>query len=412
MARLPLPARLDNLTRQVLGRGEKEYFLGDLQDNAHLLSEAVAGQNVLVIGGAGSIGSGTVRQLARLGPSCLHVVDRDENGLAELVRDLRSDSDSPGLADLRTLPLDFGSPLMQRFVLSGRGYDVVLNFAALKHVRSEKDTCSLIQLLETNLCALSRALTWLLDVRIPHRLFSVSTDKAANPVSLMGASKRAMEDIAFAVAARGVGVTSARFANVAFSSGSLLDSFRNRLAKRQPIAVPQDTYRFFLTLEEAGRLCLLASLVAPPGHVVVPCSDFRATPSRLDEIAVAFLRAHGLQPRFHRVEAEARASVATDITAGSYPILLTERDTSGEKAREEFAGSGERLVPIGFEELEGIPHLSGGAAREREALLAEVESIWRDASLPISKEDLIGRLKRIVPSFTHTETGRHLDERM
>ena len=399
-------------TRRILGRPEKDYFLTDLRARADALSSALLGRRVLVVGGAGSIGSATVRQLAGFSPAALHVVDVDENGLAELVRDLRSQPAGLGVGDFRTLPVDFGSPVLRRFLDEGDGYDFVLNFAALKHVRSEKDVCSLLQLLETNVLKVARLLGWLRAGGSRARFFTVSTDKAANPVSLMGASKRIMEDVAFGAGTDGFAVSSARFANVAFSSGSLLDAFVHRLEKGQPLAVPAGTRRFFVTLEEAGRLCLLAATVAPPGHLVVPGAEFRAVDHRLEDVAVAFVRAHGLEPRWHDDEASARARVAEERAAGRYPVLRTRRDTSGEKPYEEFVGDGEQVVALGFRELEAVRHRPVASAECRQAFLTDLQRWIDDPSLPVGKAELVRRVEAVVPRLQHAETGRTLDDRM
>lgn len=398
-------------TRRILGRPDIDYFVADLRAHSDALARALRGRRVLVIGGAGSIGSATLRELVPFAPAALHVVDIDENGLAELVRDLRSRPSGLPVEDFRALPLDFGSPIMQRFLEAGAAYDFVLHFAAFKHVRSEKDVCSLLQLLETNVSKVARLVDWL-AARGRARFFAVSTDKAANPVSLMGASKRVMEDVAFAAAERGLAVSSARFANVAFSSGSLLESFVNRLAKGQPLAVPADTRRFFVTLEEAGRLCLLAAVAAPPGHLVVPGAEFRAVDHRLEDVAAAFLRAHGLEPRLYDDEGTARERVPADRATGRYPLLRTARDTAGEKAYEEFVGEGEELVALGFRELQAVLHRPASPAHCRAAFLADLQRLLSDPALPVDKAGLVGRMQGVVPALAHVETGRTLDARM
>jgi FlaA1/EpsC-like NDP-sugar epimerase len=399
-------------TRRVLGRPDKEYFLQDRLASNDRLQQTLGGRRVLVIGGAGSIGSATVREIAAFAPAALHVVDTDENALAELVRDLRSQRAGLGVPDFRALPIDFGSPLMRRLLLEERAYHVVLNFAALKHVRSEKDVCSLLQLLETNVVRVARLLCWLREPGAAARFFTVSTDKAANPVSLMGASKRIMEDVAFSRGVEGPAVCSARFANVAFSNGSLLDSFVNRLAKRQPVSVPRDTRRFFVTLEEAGRLCLLAAAASEPGHIVVPGAGFRAVDHRLEDVAARFLREHGLEPRIYDDEEAARQGVLDDHAAGRYPLLLTRRDTSGEKAYEEFVGEGEETLPLGFRELEGVRHRPSATPECLASFVSEIERLVGDPHRAVRKSDLVDAMRRVVPRLAHVDTGRTLDERM
>jgi FlaA1/EpsC-like NDP-sugar epimerase len=241
----PTTTRINDLARLATGR-EKELFTEDIDRFRTELTQRIGGSRILVIGGAGSIGAATVRSLVPFGARSLHVVDQNENTLVELVRDLRSRFDASKLPDFRTLPLNFGSPIMERFLMEEEPYDFVLNFAALKHVRSEKDCCSILQMLDTNVVKPAYLLKWLVNRGGLRGYFCVSTDKAANPVNLMGASKRLMEHVIFSgevAECRDVKITSARFANVAFSDGSLLQGWLMRLSQGQPLAVPRDTRR-------------------------------------------------------------------------------------------------------------------------------------------------------------------------
>lgn len=242
-----------DLERRIVGR-PSSLFAADMNDNAEALAQVVRGRSILVVGGGGSIGSATTELLVELRPARLHVVDISENYLAELVRSVRNGSYAVGAVDFQTLPIDFGSAIMQRFLQENGPYDVVLNFAALKHVRSEKDPYSLLQMIDTNVVRQARFRRWLTETGCG-RYFVVSTDKAANPTSLMGATKRLMEDVLFDARPEGAFVcTSARFANVAFSNGSLLQSFLCRLAARQPLAAPCDTRRYFISRRESRDL--------------------------------------------------------------------------------------------------------------------------------------------------------------
>jgi FlaA1/EpsC-like NDP-sugar epimerase len=336
------------------------------------------------------------------------VVDLDENGLAELVRDLRAQSEGP-VADMRFLPLDYGSTLMLRLLGTAKPYDLVLNFAALKHVRSEKDELSLLQMLDTNLVKHRRFRGWVERQASPVRYFAVSTDKAANPSSMMGASKRLMEDVIFDDAASG-DTTSARFANVAFSNGSLLQSWLIRLSKGQPLVAPRETQRYFVTLREAGEICLLAACCAPDRHLAFPRLDPAKHLRRLDELVSEVCAFFGLEPVIYADENDAKRSVQREREHGRYPILFTALDTSGEKPYEEFVAAGESLVDIKMRSLLAVRHTA--AHYDVQGMLDEIERVVMNASHPIRKEDLVARFEAILVQFRHVETGRNLDQRL
>ena len=404
---------LEELSTLATGR-TAPLFAPDLERRTEDIRDHLAGKRVLVIGGAGSIGAATIRAMATFQPRTAHVVDTDENGLAELVRDLRSGRDTPLPADFRLLPLDFGSSIMRRFLAEQAPYDYVLNFAAIKHVRSEKDLYCLLQMLATNVLKPARLLRWLAERGGTTSYFCVSTDKAANPTSLMGASKRLMEHAAFSgEAATGFAarVASARFANVAFSNGSLLQSFLQRLEKRQALAAPIETRRYFISLTEAGQICLLAALCAPSRHLLVPRLDAATDLHDLESVAVAVLRQHHLEPRRYRIEEEARAAVDRDMAQGCYPLLLTPLDTSGEKPFEEFIGSGERAMEIGLPNLLAVPYLPAPAGAVSR-FLERMERLLADHAAPLRKEDLIAELSAVVPELQHRDRGKSLDDRM
>ncbi|MBN1612943.1 MAG: polysaccharide biosynthesis protein [Deltaproteobacteria bacterium] len=389
-------------------------FQDDFDKKRASLEQQIRGSRILVIGGAGSIGSSTVRILVPFGPSALHVVDHNENDLAELVRHLRNDLHDISSTDLRMLPLDFGSALMHRFLSDAPDYDFILNFAALKHVRSEKDVYSLLQMLDVNLVKAARFLGWLSEKQPAYRYFCVSTDKAANPVNLMGASKHLMEQLIFSreVLANPFRIaTSARFANVAFSKGSLLESFLIRLNHRQPLAAPEKTLRYFVTPLESGQICVLAAFCAPNGHLLVPNLNPDKDMTYLETMASMVLQAHGLEPRIYRDEALARKNVAEDLEEGCYPLLLTPLDTSGEKSYEEFVGAGETTVDVGMDALSGIRPISK-PADPLIAFVKYLKEVIADPDRVITKEDILERMKGLIPGFEHIETGKSLDERM
>lgn len=400
---------LTSLSARVTGR-HTSMFAGDCAMRSDELASVISGRNVLVIGGAGSIGGAAVRELLRLAPSSLHVVDHNENGLAEIARDLRNRGvDTP--QNFQLLPLDFGGPAARRLAQRG-GFDIVLNFAALKHVRSEKDVLGVLELLETNVLKQARFLEWLVESSPPTHYFAVSTDKAANPVSFMGATKRAMEHALFtstAAHSAGIRVTSARFANVAFSAGSLLESWLVRLRQGQPLAVPRDTRRFFISAPEAAEICLLA-LLAPAQHVLVPRLHAESDLLAMEHVAESVLKAFGLQPeRFHDEAAARSAALAGRLD--SYPLLITPRDTDGEKAYEEFVGHGEAAVEVGFASAVAVPYVPAPPG-EVQRFLSAVDAALLDSRIVLEKGDLGSWLSALIPSFQPISTGRRLDDRM
>lgn len=401
----------EELAALATGRGS-DLFEDDLGRNLGEIRDRLRASRILVLGGAGSIGASTVALLSQFAPSALHVVDQNENSLAELVRDLRSRSEGLEIADFQALPLDFASPLMLRFLGSQRPYQFVLNFAALKHVRSEKDVCSLLQMLDTNLLKPLRCWNWICAMGSAPEYFSVSTDKAADPANLMGASKRLMERVMFSGGMSGSGrVTSARFANVAFSNGSLLESFLRRFEKRQPLVCPRDTYRFFLSLRESGQICALAAIVGLDRHIVIPRLS-PATDSRpLNEIAAAFLRSKGLEPMIYDQEPSARASVGRDLLRNRYPLLLTDRDTAGEKQCEIFVGHGEAAVEFGMSRLLAV-RPAPAADGLLPGFLDRLELMISDASARVTKGHIVELVARVLPEFHHLESAKTLDQRM
>lgn len=375
---------------------------------------AVAGRRVLVVGGAGSIGGATVLELAALGPAAIAVVDPNENNLAELLRSVRC-AEKPFAGDLSVQPLDAGSPVFRAWLERQPPFDLVWSFAALKHVRSERDPYSLARLLDVNLLLHHRLLGWCRQLghgRVG--VFLVSTDKAADPVSLMGASKRAMErllwahaDGAFATAPPLPRATTTRFANVLFSDGSLPWSMLQRLEKQQPLAAPADVRRFLVSPRESGHLCLLAALRAPHRHVLVPRLDPQRDAQTFVTVAEAVLAERGLRPHVVRSEADARQP----SPAGAWPLLLTTTDTSGEKDMERFVASDERAADIVLASADAVP---GGAvdADTIAELLDWIAAIASGRAAPPEKAEITARLGRVVPGLLHRETGRTLDGRM
>jgi FlaA1/EpsC-like NDP-sugar epimerase len=387
-----------------------DLFEQDWRTRRSEIEAAISGRRLLVIGGAGSIGSATVKLIADFRPQALHVVDQNENNLAELVRDLRSREEGLDVRDFRTIPIDFGSPVMRRFVASESSYDLILNFAAIKHVRSEKDTCSVLQMLDTNVVKPARFLQWMRDRGADSAYFSISTDKAANPVNLMGASKRLMEHVLFADG-HGSRRMSSRFANVAFSDGSLLASFIKRLEKRQPIACPEETRRFFISMREAGEICVLAAACAPNRSIAIPRMDSEKDLRTLDQIAAMFLSLQGFEPRIYRDEQQARMKMGDDLRSGYYPLLLTALDTAGEKPYEEFVGDGEEGDEFGMSNLLAVRYAPVPADSVAK-FVDEMEKLVADPNCNIEKRDLVRMMGVVVPELRHNEQRTHLDQRM
>jgi nucleoside-diphosphate-sugar epimerase len=395
---------MDELAVLATGRSE-DLFAEDLSRHSHKIRTQLEGSRVLVLGGAGSIGSSTVTRLSEFDPACLHVVDHNENALAELVRDLRSRSGGLRVHDFRAVPIDFGSPIMLRFLKTGLPYDWVFNFAALKHVRSDKDVCSLLQMFDTNLLKPLACWRWLEETGSTPFYFSVSTDKAAEPANLMGASKRIMEHLMFCeqgLMSSAKRATSARFANVAFSNGSLLESFVRRFEKRQPLAAPQ---------KEAGQICLLAAACGPHRHIMIPNLNPREDTKLLEDIAVAFLRHKGLEPHIYQEEETARASVSRDLLSNRYPLLLTDLDTEGEKSSETFADQEEEIVEIGMSRILAVPYRPIPAELLHN-FLRVIADFVSSPNQPVDKRSIIEAVAKVIPEFNYLHRPLTLDQRM
>ena len=389
-------------------------FAPDMEAHADALRAAVEGKRVLAVGGAGSIGSETVKVLAGFAPAALHVVDQNENALAELVRQFRSRPGGLGVADFRTLPLDYGSAAMRQ-LLESEPYNRVLNFAAIKHVRSEKDVFSILQMLDTNIVKQARFRAWLAETQPDADYFSVSTDKAANPVSFMGATKRIMEHVLFD-RARESGmrgrVNTARFANVAYSNGSLLQSFQNRLGRGEALAAPRGIRRYFVSLEESGQICTLASILAPHATIAVPKLDPEAHLVSLQSVAERFLEAHGLRARHFESESEALGAVEACRARGEWPLLLTPADTAGEKPYEEFVGEGETREEMGLGALAAVGYVSPPTGASVEDVVRELAAVVA-GERSTDKAGVKALIARLEPRFqqAHIDAQANLDQR-
>ena len=398
---------LDQFISQKVTRRDESLFLRDIEAHRQELRQAVGGASVCVIGGAGSIGSSFIKALLPFRPGKLVVVDLNENGLAELTRDLRSTEGLFVPQEYRTYTLNFADPIFSRIFREERGFDIVANFSAHKHVRSEKDKYAVQALIENNDLKAKRLMD-LLCLFPPKHFFCVSTDKAANPVNVMGASKRIMEEMVMAYSGC-FKVTTARFANVAFSNGSLPDSWLHRMRKKQPLAAPNDVRRYFVSPEESGQICLLACILGRSGEVFFPKLD-EGQMLTFSSICDDFLKAEGLRKMECRDDAEARLFASRmPYGSGTCPVVYTGSDTTGEKAFEEFYVPGESTDMGRFHAL-GV--IEAGAHRpmaEVEAFFEELETLFRG---DFTKEDVVAAIRGFVPNFEHEEKGRNLDEKM
>jgi FlaA1/EpsC-like NDP-sugar epimerase len=382
---------------------------GDWAARRAEIADQLAGASVLVVGAAGTIGAAAVRQLLELGPARLELVDIDENGLARLARDIRSRGLGAGAA-IGFNALDFaGWPGLSLTEAAGP-FDLVLNFAAVKHVRSEKNRFTLLHMIDVNVVRQRRFALHLAEKRLARRAFVVSTDKAADPASFMGATKLLLEAVAFAAAdAPGAPIaTAARFANVAYSSGSLLESYIQRFEAGQALATPKDTRRYFIAARDAARICLLAQLACGTGRVAIPKFDPASGSVEMADTAAAFLSSRGKQAVFVENPAEAAALAARGGEA--WPVLLTPRDTAGEKEVEVFRGHGETIEPLNFAALEAlVPSPVDARALDTavDALAALVEGRRTgDAS------EIEAVIAGVLPGFAHVAAEARLDDRI
>ncbi len=396
----------EQLVSTVVGRSTS-LFDADLGEHGAEVKRRFSGSRVMVVGAAGSIGSAVVRHVIAYGPSMLSLVDPNENGLVELVREARSGRVAVP-PEFETHAVELGSIEFEHLLRATGPLDFVLNLAALKHVRSERDPFTLMRMLETNVLGLDRALDIVATTGV-RKLFSVSSDKAVNPTSLMGASKRWMERILVSHSAR-VGSSSARFANVAFSAGSLLEGFLFRLSKRQPIAAPRNVRRFFMSQSEAAELCLLASALGATNEIYVPQLSEAEHAVTLESIARKVLESAGLEPFECASEDEARSSPLLNEAAPSrWPCYFGETDTSGEKEVEELVGSLETVDRNSYRTIAVVRQPAAGAAGLRDAKL-ELERIR--ASEDWDKGSIVAAVQKAVPEFRHLERGKSLDRKM
>ena len=405
---------LDKFIGENVTMRSKSMFLDDIEANREKLTEKISGKSVLVIGGAGSIGSSFVKAILPFEPASLIVVDTNENALAELTRDLRSTKGMFVPDEYIPYPMDFASPVFEKMFRARGGFDIVGNFSAHKHVRSEKDIYSVEALIQNNVLH-AKGLLDLLAEFPPEEYFCVSTDKAANPVNIMGASKRIMEDLIFSYSDK-FPVKTARFANVAFSNGSLPAGFLARIAKLQPISAPSDVKRYFVSPEESGQICMLSCMLGENRAIFFPKLE-EAQMMTFDAIATALLKEHGYDILECNSDAEAiDKAIALKEGSKKYPVHYEVSDTSGEKAYEEFYTDTETVDMNRFKSL-GVITDKEICDRDRlYELLSNLDSAFDSgytaSGTKLDKAEIVKIIGEYLPNFSHIETGKSLDGKM
>ncbi len=391
---------------ELIGR-TKKLFIQDINTHSNELERIVSSSKFLVLGGAGSIGQAVTKEIFKRNPEKLHVVDISENNMVELVRDIRSDFGYIN-GDFRTFALDIGSIEYDAFFESDGDYDYVLNLSALKHVRSEKDPFTLMRMIDVNIFNTDKTLQQCINKGVK-KYFCVSTDKAANPVNMMGASKRIMEMFVNRKS-QDIKVSMARFANVAFSDGSLLHGFNKRIQKKQPIVAPNDIKRYFVIPEESGQLCLMSCIFGENRDIFFPKLSENLHLITFSEIAVKYLKEKGLDPILCKTEDEARALAKSLKNGNKWPCLFTSSDTTGEKDFEEFFTKKETLDLDRFHNL-GI--IKNKLTFDDDDLNMFTNTIIRlKENGNWSKNVIVDLFHQLIPDFDHKETGKYLDSKM
>jgi FlaA1/EpsC-like NDP-sugar epimerase len=393
------------IQQKITGRPQS-LLARDIEANAGKLSQLITNRSVLVIGGAGTIGSSYIKAMLPFKPGKLVVVDINENGLTELVRDCRSRQELQLPKDFKSYPVNFGDKVFEKIFRNEGPFDIVANFAAHKHVRSEKDIYSIEAMIENNVIRAKHFLDQLL-ASPPQHFFCVSTDKAANPVNIMGASKKLMEEVILAYS-KDIKITTARFANVAFSNGSLLAGFIERLMKQQPFSCPSDVRRYFVSPAESGQICLLACMLGNSGEIIFPKLDPEKDLVAFKDIALRLLQDLGYEPYECSSEEEAR-EMAANLSGNRYPVYFFESETSGEKLYEEFYTEQEDLDLDRFHALGVIKNAASRNKKELDGIINELENLFKQR---IAKDDVVRTLNKLLPTFQHIETGLNLDQKM
>jgi FlaA1/EpsC-like NDP-sugar epimerase len=378
-----------------------------LIDEFWLSKFQISSAKFLILGAAGTIGQAVTKEIFKRNPKKLHVVDISENNLVELVRDLRSEYGYIE-GDFQAFSLDIGSPIYDAFIKSDGHYDYVLNLSALKHVRSEKDPFTLMRMIEVNILNTIKTIHLAKEKGVK-KYFCVSTDKAANPVNMMGASKRIME-LFLMRESKDICISTARFANVAFSDGSLLHSFKLRMEKHQPIVAPNDVRRYFVTKEESGQLCLLSTMLGENRDIFFPKLDEKKHLVKFSDLAIEFVRSKGYEPFICFSEDEGRMLAKKLPLEGKWPCFFDESDTTGEKDFEEFFTSGETLDLHSFEHLGIIKSKLDYNEALLDDFLHQIEILRKQGSW--KKDVVVTLFKQLLPEFKHYEKGKYLDAKM
>jgi FlaA1/EpsC-like NDP-sugar epimerase len=390
----------------LIGR-ENPLFEFDILTNAKKINSIVEASSFLVIGGAGSIGQAVVKEIFKRNPLKLHVVDISENNMVELVRDIRSTFGYID-GDFRTFSLDIGSLEYDAFVKSDGKYDYVLNLSALKHVRSEKDPYTLMRMIDINVFNTIKTIRQSIE-KGAKKYFCVSTDKAANPVNMMGASKRIME-LFLMRESENIPISTARFANVAFSDGSLLHGFNQRIQKKQPIVAPNDIKRYFVTPQESGELCLMSCLLGENRDIFFPKLSENLHLITFAEIAKKYLKDLGYEPFECKTEDEARALITTLPIENKWPCLFSKSDTTGEKDFEEFYVEGEVLDLNSFPNIGIVKSNLSFNDYKLDLFIENIKSL--KCKMAWNKNEILNEFINILPSFDHKDTGKYLDSKM
>ena len=390
----------------IIGRNS-ELFKEDIYNLEEKVSLAVSNSKFLVIGGAGSIGQAVTKEIIKRNPSKLHVIDISENNMVELVRDIRS-SIGYTEGDFRTFSIDCGGPEFEALMAIEGPYDYVFNLSALKHVRSEKDPFTLMRMLMVNVFNTIETLRLARDCGAK-KYFCVSTDKAANPVNMMGASKRIMEMFLMRESTK-IDISMARFANVAFSDGSLLHGFNQRFSKKQPFSAPNDVRRYFLTPQESGELCLLSGLFGENRDIFFPKLKESLHMITFSDIAVRYLRQMGYQALQCTSEDEARDRAIELISIKQWPCYFFNSDTTGEKDFEEFFTDKEVLDMKKFQGVGIIKNKLNYDDQKLDDFYNGINTLRESAFW--GKKDIINLFYDLLPEFAHKETGKYLDEKM